>query len=500
MSKSLKSAEISLEELKEREKKLQEQLHKENRDREMAETDLALLKKKIDKNKDNHVSLEEQLAEEKKRYADSLEAYQEKVEDMEDQNSSLKEQNENLLSMLQSASTKSQKLRNEMSPLKEENDRLNQTLEEQNEYVSNLRSENEKQQYQIRKLKEKYDKEQLKNASSEELLKEFRQIEAKYKKKLKDAEHSNEDLVKKNRHLDEKFLRVQQELEDMMSGGNTKINNLQSRVHELMDDIQEYQKQTDDMTIELREKDEKIETQQSEIDNQQEEIRKLQGQTADLEYDIKTKDEKLKDFDSVRQQNQELSSSVDELNLKLTQAESEIEQNNNLEKRLEAAINEKKRLEQKLGFQEEQYNKQFLDAELKWQEEKKRLMAAPIMEKLQQREKQVQRTIEKLIKTEKASSSALTCMKCFNLYDRPVTCVPCGHVFCKSCLGEIAKESREVLCPECESQIDTSVNSEVIDILAGKCEYRKQTLESLRNLTETVLTEALEKTRQALDT
>eukprot|EP00818_Percolomonas_sp_WS_P000064 CAMPEP_0117450278 /NCGR_PEP_ID=MMETSP0759-20121206/8383_1 /TAXON_ID=63605 /ORGANISM="Percolomonas cosmopolitus, Strain WS" /LENGTH=774 /DNA_ID=CAMNT_0005242789 /DNA_START=291 /DNA_END=2611 /DNA_ORIENTATION=+ len=490
MSKSLQSAEASLSDLQEREKFLQKEFKREMRDREMAETELAMLREKLNTKKSNDENLEEQLNKVRRTHEQDVEKLHEKIENLDEQCGTLKEQNQNLLSMLQAASTKSQKLQSAMTPLKEENALFAQKFEEQNRHVDSLNNKIDKQQVEIHRWRTKFEKVELKKASTEELLEKFRQVEASYKKKIKTTKHAVDDLVQQNRELSEKYQQTQRELQDMMAGGNTKMQSMQTRIDELKEDVDEYQKQISEMTSELRAKDDTIETHLAKIDQHETTIQALNDRCTELAASNDTQIQQIAELKTVKSEKLHMRAELDETKLRLTQAESENQQNKDLAKEMEFVMREKKELQNRLQFQEEQYKKNFLEAELKWQAEKKKLMAAPIVEQLQKREKQVQDTIQKLIKTEKASTSALTCMKCFNLFDRPMTCVPCGHVFCKECLGEIAKESRDVTCPECDQQIQTSVNSEIIDILAGKSEYRKQTLESLKNLTNTVITGA----------
>ena len=41
--------------------------------------------------------------------------------------------------------------------------------------------------------------------------------------------------------------------------------------------------------------------------------------------------------------------------------------------------------------------------------------------------------VAKIIHVEEALATNCTCMACMGTFKQPVTCVPCGHCFCKVC-------------------------------------------------------------------
>ncbi|KAL0481767.1 hypothetical protein AKO1_012433 [Acrasis kona] len=99
-----------------------------------------------------------------------------------------------------------------------------------------------------------------------------------------------------------------------------------------------------------------------------------------------------------------------------------------------------------------------------------------MVESLKKREKHLQSTLIKLVKTEHATQTALTCMRCMNLFNDPVVCSPCGHAYCKECVEDVQK------CPNCSRKTMDKVSCQILEVLAHKCEYRKTTLESLLNV------------------
>jgi hypothetical protein len=83
-----------------------------------------------------------------------------------------------------------------------------------------------------------------------------------------------------------------------------------------------------------------------------------------------------------------------------------------------------------------------------------------------------------LLHAEEALESTFSCMRCMFLFDSPVTCSPCGHVFCRGCVGEDGG-----VCHECGEEIVTRVDNDLMDNVCSKYEYK---LGMLRNLASIV--------------
>ena len=57
--------------------------------------------------------------------------------------------------------------------------------------------------------------------------------------------------------------------------------------------------------------------------------------------------------------------------------------------------------------------------------------------------------LAKLVETEEAAESALTCMPCMQLLRDPVAVVPCGHVVCRGCCTDQSNHRGGGACAEC---------------------------------------------------
>ena len=113
---------------------------------------------------------------------------------------------------------------------------------------------------------------------------------------------------------------------------------------------------------------------------------------------------------------------------------------------------------------------------------------------LKQTEKELRNTLAKLMTTEEASESAFTCLACMELFDKPITCIPCGHSFCMKCIDSYKKNhpspGEKDQCPECVSnsggsapaKVDYFIANELLENLSSRFVFRKQALSSLVNM------------------
>ena len=115
-------------------------------------------------------------------------------------------------------------------------------------------------------------------------------------------------------------------------------------------------------------------------------------------------------------------------------------------------------------------------------EEERQRIVAELEERVKavtNREATLSSAIKKVMSAEEAMEACLTCMTCMELLKEPTTCTPCGHTFCKECLG------LRTTCPECDEGGDGPVKIGMLGTLTSKFEFQKQVLESLNTTATT---------------
>eukprot|EP00877_Chromochloris_zofingiensis_P000285 jgi/Chrzof1/10257/Cz04g34150.t1 len=86
-----------------------------------------------------------------------------------------------------------------------------------------------------------------------------------------------------------------------------------------------------------------------------------------------------------------------------------------------------------------------------------------------EQEREIASTLAKLLHAEESLASNYTCLACLSIFKDPVTCIPCGHNYCRSCL--IAAGGK---CQECgqgssssDGAVDTTAYSRSISSSSG---------------------------------
>ncbi|ORC85889.1 uncharacterized protein TM35_000322040 [Trypanosoma theileri] len=117
-------------------------------------------------------------------------------------------------------------------------------------------------------------------------------------------------------------------------------------------------------------------------------------------------------------------------------------------------------------------------------------------EERQQQQQVALAAIKRLISAEEASESAFSCGQCFQLCRRPVTCVPCGHTFCESCLQQHPQNKKRTAgnsnsnvcsyyCPECRATTcNALLRVRALESLSGNFGFRRKEVEELRRALE----------------
>jgi len=108
-----------------------------------------------------------------------------------------------------------------------------------------------------------------------------------------------------------------------------------------------------------------------------------------------------------------------------------------------------------------------------------RLTAADVA-RLTKQQQELHACVAKLIINEDASEASFTCIACLNVFDKPVTCIPCGHSYCLKCI-----EKTNNTCTQCRppAQVTYYANDLLAD-LASRFVVRKQALATIREMTK----------------
>lgn len=105
-------------------------------------------------------------------------------------------------------------------------------------------------------------------------------------------------------------------------------------------------------------------------------------------------------------------------------------------------------------------------------------LSAPDLAKLARREAELQATVAKLIVNEEASEASFTCFACLAVFTKPVTCIPCGHSYCLSCIEQTHT------CTQCRPAVKvTYYANELLEELCSRFVFRKQALQTLKDMT-----------------
>ena len=97
------------------------------------------------------------------------------------------------------------------------------------------------------------------------------------------------------------------------------------------------------------------------------------------------------------------------------------------------------------------------------------------MKKLITQEKVLRNVIAKLENTEEATLVYLSCNKCFELIDDPITCVPCGHNYCKKCTTGYENDT----CKQCKDVVEHLLRNENLKSIISKAKYKQQLFKAL---------------------
>jgi DNA repair exonuclease SbcCD ATPase subunit len=98
---------------------------------------------------------------------------------------------------------------------------------------------------------------------------------------------------------------------------------------------------------------------------------------------------------------------------------------------------------------------------------------------LAKRDLELRAAVAKINISEEATEASFTCMQCVRLYEQAVTCIPCGHSYCKRCVEE------KGYCTQCGPKVKVSYYpNELLEDLTAKYQFRKQALAGIKYMLE----------------
>lgn len=88
----------------------------------------------------------------------------------------------------------------------------------------------------------------------------------------------------------------------------------------------------------------------------------------------------------------------------------------------------------------------------------------------------ITKEVDKLVFASDSMETNISCGHCLTVIDDPIVCIPCGHMYCKSCT-----EGYQPNCQECGGPRG-NLSWPVISELSGKIVYLKQILQGIKNV------------------
>ncbi|KAF5843690.1 hypothetical protein DUNSADRAFT_10865 [Dunaliella salina] len=100
--------------------------------------------------------------------------------------------------------------------------------------------------------------------------------------------------------------------------------------------------------------------------------------------------------------------------------------------------------------------------------------------------KELRTTVQKLVHVEDALASNCTCMLCLEVLKHPITCVPGGHTYCKSCF-----EDKNFECDECGIRVTQTVHNTALEAICSKFEFKQQALHAIQKAVSNATSECV---------
>lgn len=155
--------------------------------------------------------------------------------------------------------------------------------------------------------------------------------------------------------------------------------------------------------------------------------------------------------------------------------------------KVSAAMGEAESVQRRMELEREEHRSKMIDLEARVEKERResgaredervRELLSKRQREIDGKERQFKSSASKLLSSELAFESTLTCMACLSIMSNPVTCAPCGHSTCSSCYHASGNT-----CAECGLEGGVAIPNNALDAVCGKFSLRVRELEGLQQM------------------
>lgn len=158
---------------------------------------------------------------------------------------------------------------------------------------------------------------------------------------------------------------------------------------------------------------------ESEMNSQREKLQLAIEKCQDL------RERDMSNVEKITKLKQHLDVAVEQSELKGRQIDALVVDNENMQLRMQDSRKRAENLETAIKQMQKEHDIQLRD-----------LQNSPVMQRARRLCMHTEQAIEKLLKTEEATESTLTCMICMSIFEEPRMSITCGHIFCNKYVAD----------------------------------------------------------------
>jgi chromosome segregation ATPase len=158
-----------------------------------------------------------------------------------------------------------------------------------------------------------------------------------------------------------------------------------------------------------------------------------------------------------------------------------------MQSKISVAMGEAESVQRRMEMEREEHRSKMIDLEGRVEKERResgaredervRELVSKRQREMDGKERQFKSSASKLLSSELAFESSITCMACLSIMSNPVTCTPCGHSTCSSCYHAAGNT-----CAECGLVGGSAIPNNALDAVCGKFSLRVQELAGLQQM------------------